>query len=878
MEISRKTFWPVVAAVALAAMASAADGDMAAARGGDIRLTLGNCTLGCGNKGFGVLAEYPAPGPGRVTLVRHTVQGAAKVKPTYFDRWGSICGLRIYDPDGNLAKYVELGDQMSATAEYVVDVPKRGKGGIWRISVSGGLNADKFDISFPRSEAWGVRGEKALKLISGAPDRMYAVFAPCTRKFYLTGSGVAWTADGAEIQGEKGRSLYGPAVLAERPEGARFVELSLDPSRPAVFFADGVPGLLSPTKEMAARLNGGLVKSGEEWLEGPLQARLNDYIRKWRPEDFAVPAATQAVSRAYVRCDYSKQELDSSSPNYGSTRRGNYERRPSDLFHYMDNGYEPAAFAARAAVEDNATRGTTYRNSAAVRRAVLSAFNALAHMDACGLLRQTLGESRSLKGGRIDCPTMFEPFNGITRAYYLLRPLLSPEEDSMFREAVLQVADKEAGFICYQSNQWMHILEGFNCLFCATGEMRMERYLRLQLEAFLGGVFTWKHGQHPAGFYAEEGGPDGNYDQMSSHPMAHIYYTYQKQPGASKELVAKIKESLERNFVFRSMFAVPDPANGKPYQMAYAMNHRTEGPTHFDSHFGLFVCSHEFDMAWTLLKLGSDDEEDVRDIGGADGALRNAQPRRARRVPLPYQAKELVMDLPGFLGVKRGRFWSVHFWKVYDRPDGLLGPLFLWHEQAGMGLCGTRHSYGEPHRWFTKDMGPADITFSTVYGRLDGELFIPSRRMAKKLEWNEPGKSYTVTGTLYGPRPHRNAEPPVRGTISWKTDFVSADKVAYEVCVDLPGLEEPVVNLVFLRQNGRTVWSHEGWRPWRLKGGRFAQESKTGFFIVDFPKDTKADVVEKMTGNRGWPMALRLAVPPSGRIKFTLTALGKSDR
>ena len=208
--------------------------------------------------------------------------------------------------------------------------------------------------------------------------------------------------------------------------------------------------------------------------------------------------------------------------------------------------------------------------------------------------------------------------------------------------------------------------------------MRMERYLRLQLEAFLGGVFTWKHGQHPAGFYAEEGGPDGNYDQMSSHPMARIYYTYQKQPGASKELVAKIKESLERNFVFRSMFAVPDPANGKPYQMAYAMNHRTEGPTHFDSHFGLFVCSHEFDMAWTLLKLGSDDEEDVRDIGGEDGALRNAQPRRTRRVPLPYQAKELVMDLPGFLGVKRGRFWGVHFWKVYDRPDGFLGPLFLW--------------------------------------------------------------------------------------------------------------------------------------------------------------------------------------------------------
>ena len=53
-------------------------------------------------------------------------------------------------------------------------------------------------------------------------------------------------------------------------------------------------------------------------------------------------------------------------------------------------------------------------------------------------------------------------------------------------------------------------------------------------------------------------------------------------------------------------------------------------------------------------------------------------------------------------------------------------------------------------------------------------------------------------------------------------------------------------------------------------------KAKHAAISVDVTK--KADVVEKMTGNRGWPMALRLAVPPSGRIKFTLTALGKSDR
>lgn len=794
-----------------------------------LELEFGTASTGDGGHGFGILAEYPDGGPRTLTITRNTLPGFPK--PDYWKRWGRLCNLSVYDPDGISVAYLEMGDQAETTRTYTVKIP-RGKAGVWRVSVSGGFTAggrypgDTYKVVMPNSKTWGVRGEKLLKLIGGnLPERMYMAFLPVNDSFYLTGSNVSWTFGGGKaIVGEEGRSQHGEKAVLARRGDAKILELRIDPTRKSfTFYADGIPNTLSPTPEMAKRLKGGAAQAKDgTWLEGPLQARLHNCILKINPKGLDLGEDLARVKPADLAM-FTNQVLGTVA---------------HDFFHYGNNGYASGRFSEYAA---------ELKKPAFVRRAILSGFGDLSRMDACGIIRNTsYSPSHSLAGGRIDCATMFEICVGICRGYSRLRGLLPPEGDRLYREAVTQMLVKQQGILCYQSNQWMHILEGFNEVFCATGDARLERALNMQLRAFIANDFHSKHGQTEAGFYSEECGPDGNYDQMSSRPMSVIYHTYSKQPAADPELVALMKDCLERNFRFRSIFAVPDPANGQPYQLAYAMNHRTDGPTHFDSHHTLNNCSNDFPMAYTIYALG--------------------QPWReaSRCLKLPYETEGVSFEKPGFTALRRGNFYGVQFWKVYDEgTDGFLGPLFLWHAKAGMGLCGTKHSYGERGaHWFGPEMDANDLSFATVFGRLDGQLYVPSRRMRKTFAWRKRGRSYTVTGTQ-----------DARGTIAWTTDFVSDDAVEMEIAVDFPDLEDATVNIPFLKQNGRTVWSHEGWRPYALDGNRFVQTTRSGVFTVTLlTEGTKLEVCDTLYQNRGWALALRAKVPASGKVRVRIGA------
>ena len=63
--------------------------------------------------------------------------------------------------------------------------------------------------------------------------------------------------------------------------------------------------------------------------------------------------------------------------------------------------------------------------------------------------------------GRLaELASSFEFMHGLGRGYAAIHPFLTPDQDRVYREGVLQVADKEMGFISYQSNQMMHVLEG----------------------------------------------------------------------------------------------------------------------------------------------------------------------------------------------------------------------------------------------------------------------------------------------------------------------------------------------------------------------------------------------------------------------------------
>ena len=808
------------AAVVAASMATFAE---------PVRLTLGVPGTGDGGHGFGILAEYGDGGPRKITITRRSAfDNPAATAPNYWRRWGTLCNLRVYGPDGFLAAYLEMGGQTQKEQTYEVEIPE-GAAGIWRFSVSGGFVAggsgkgDEFDFTIPETPAWGVRGEKRLQLLAGWPviedlaaknaksAKGYMVFSPASDLFYLTGQGVEWSIDGKQIEGEQGKSEYGPAILAHRPKEVQVVELAFDRSKPWSLYVDGLPGLVSPTAEMARRLGGGLVQAKNgEWLEGPLQAAAMNLALEL-PEE----------ARKGFRFD---------------------KLPPHDTFHYTHCRYDPRRLA------DEAT------NDFARARAVACGLLTVAHMDAAGILRQTEnGNSHQLKGGRIDCATMFEPMSGIGRGYPVAKAFLTPEQDRIYREGVLQITDKELGFLCYQCNQFSHIIEGEFDIFLATGEKRLERAVAMQLRALLRNDFQGKHGQTDSGFFSEEYGPDGNYDQMSLAPLSRIYRDWRNRPDADKELLAMLKAGIEKNLRFRSMFAIPDPAttNGAPYQLAYAMNHRTDGPTHFDSHHGLKILSETggFPLAEALLKFGN------RGFKEEEPLIFGRKERKDR--------KEFAAEMGGFAAVRRGPWYGVQFWRVYDNgADGFLGPLLLWHEKAGLGFCGIKHSYGPgkfPH-WFGNAMTTNDITFATVYGELDGKLYIPSRKMRKTLSWDEKGKRYTVTGVQYAPK-NAKGDSLVRGKIAWTTDYADDGAVEMEVAVDFPDLKSPIINLPFLDMNGRTVWTRAGRRPWTLAPGHYEQKSPSGSFAVEFPPEVKAEVAENLTGNRGWTMALRLAVP-----------------
>ena len=827
-----------------------------------LELEFGTAPTGDGGRGFGILAEYGAGGPKTITITRTTLPGFPK--PNYWTRWGRLCNLTVYDPDGFSAAYLEMGDQSAATETYTLKVPE-GKAGVWRVSVSGGLapsgrfGGDTFKIVMPDSACWGVRGEKILKLIGDSlPSKMYLAFLPQNDEFYLTGNNVAWTFGGGQaIEGEEGSSLHGARAIQAHRGDNEILELAIDPAKKAMnVFVDGLPQTLSPTPEMARRLKGGAVPCTDGlYVEGPLQVKLRNYMLKFKPEDFAceVASVTNAIDGNQLR-NFTNLVVDAREPDYGrSFRFRDKEGRPMrvgghDFFHYGNNNYNSGMFSDLAA-----RLGT----KSLVNRALLSGFADLWDMDSAGIIRNSgYPGKRPLTGGRLDCATMFEICVGICRGYAKLKPLMMPEEERLYREGVIQVLVKQQGFMCYESNQWMHILEGFNEVFCATGDARLERALNMQLRAFMANDFHGKHGQHPAGFFSEEYGPDGNYDQMSSRPMSVIYHTYSQQPTADPELVLLMKDCLEKNFRFRSVFAVPDPASGQPYQLAYAMNHRTDGPTHFDSHHTLSNCSNDFPMAYTIAALGQPWRND------------------ARCLKLPCEVEGVSFDRPGFTALRRGNFYGVQFWKVYDEgSDGFLGPLFLWHAKAGMGVCGVKHSYGKRHsHWFGPEMDKGDLTFPTVFGELDGKFYEPSRKMKKTFAWDEYAKRYTVTGTAYQPPKSRTAQPLVRGMIAWTTDFVSDDAVEMEIAVDFPDLKDATVNIPLLKQLGRTVWSSGGWRKWTFEKNRLVMLTASGSFTLTVPEGLEAEAVDDLYGTRGWAMAVRVKVPASGKVRVRLEA------
>ncbi|MFA6294281.1 MAG: hypothetical protein WC637_20990, partial [Victivallales bacterium] len=234
--------------------------------------------LGGGVRGFGILVRFAEPGPGKIQIRRAT--SFPKMEP-----YAPIALARIFSPDGKTVSVTEMTEQKEPESVYSVDVPK-GTAGIWRISISGGRQFDKYEIKFSGSKCWGVRGEMSLPLNESIPNPAFLYLPSSVKQIAIERIGGA--GDALEVFDESGKSLGFPSKSAKSGE-RRVLQLDDPPSNSVlkivfknaenmVILIDGVPGLLCPSPEIARDLKGGIIVSGGMNTAGPLQARARNWM------------------------------------------------------------------------------------------------------------------------------------------------------------------------------------------------------------------------------------------------------------------------------------------------------------------------------------------------------------------------------------------------------------------------------------------------------------------------------------------------------------------------------------------------------------------------------------------------------------------------
>ncbi len=858
-------------------------------------------TLGGNVRGFGLLAEYSGAG-GTLRLTRRTRPEADR-KPDY-GGFPGIASVRVFDPEGRLVNFTDLGNQKEREKTYTVTLPP-GKPGVWRVSVANGLSGDRYTLDFPDTPVWGIRGEMALGLGKGFPEIMY-LYIPENAKLLIAerfGGGKAdlslSLADkeigSFENRGNRRLSVT-PAPVGETVQ----VKLAGLAGRAIAF--DGVPGLLAPTPEAARTLQGGIAHSAGFTVSGPYQARVRAAATAIRPEEFRVEYPLPAMSLDFANPQLEAlplgkygflggfnaaaraQELDPASPFYGANPPPEIRKRENnwqEFLSYTGAGaiFSTAALASAATTpgELNLLRG----NRGVINRAAAAAFYHFAAMSGDDIIRE--GDFRS---GNYPHIHAFFSYNALAQGFEYLRDDLAPEHRELWREGLLRAGDKAASFMGYQSNQWSHMITAFLSVYLATGEQRFRDYFEIHLNAYLDNDFGpgSKFGQHPAGFYLEECGPDGNYDHLNGYSVAVVYYKYRALPDADPKLVEKLRKGIQKNLVFKSFHWLRQP--GGAIRVPNAPNCRTDAQLGSPSYPADYLARPDFDlgytrfmmnrmpaegigMAATFSHVANTDEWAKRLIaakwprGTADwqadgfpGAWTREiydiyrLPIRAKLAPLPCEAEKGYWELPGLAAWKSGGLYGLLFYDVTGSdPKQTLpgitsgGPLTLWDAKSGSTLGSMRNARKN------RAASPDDITWCAVYGTVKGR-FAASGKEHSRLTTQEAGKRFSVAGAL------REG----KGTLAWEYE-IAPGKLLLTVRLNGCDWENPVLNLPFLSKNGNAL---------ELKGN----ELTIGRLRVKLPEGCNVTLAEELpTSQKECPVRpLRLPFPADRtlRLEFCL--------
>jgi len=799
-----------------------------------------NHVLGGGVRGFGMLAVYGDKGPQQVLISRVT-------KSNRSEPYTPICIAKVVSPNGDQLAVIELTEQKAEDQSYVIKVPTAGAG-IYRVSIMGGRGGDLFTIGLPQTDTWGVRGEMALGITDTTLAKPY-LYAPRTVKtIYLEQFGsndkpVALIDDKGKLLSKTSRNSQGRQMFVlDNAPADTVLQLDLSDRQGAALVLDGIPGLLCPTADAARKLAGGTVEAAGFLLAGPLQARIRKHMTAFKPQDFdpkvtmptTVPDKIDDPMReslmfgkyaplSTIGNELELQILDPGAPYMGST--GKVAIRPDgtppvDWQTFLHGGIR--SFGNASGLAGIATTKTQfnvyYDNPAIINRAMLSAFYHFNSMQGDDLMREGTFKSNSY-----PLTHVFFSYDG-AMAYplVLLKDKLDKQTYELWKQGLMAAGDKIADYQAYQSNQWQHMILGHLHTYLATGEKRFLGYFERQARAFLTGAYgtNAKFGQHPAGYYLEQYGPDGNYDHLNQYCVVAAYMEYRKLKEADPKLVKLYHDGIQKNLDFKKFYWLMQPDGGLACPNAFDC--RTNSLLSHPSYPGDYLAKEMFPLAKTRWLMNTDPingagagkimphmmnnpdwaTRQIKDMiprgttsfnrGGTSGGwtphLMEAffeQPEKAQPVTLPNSGPDGQWELPGHIAFKRGKLYGTVFYTVDGRSSNESlkgkfggGPTVLWSKDFGVVISSMMNKKAN------KIDEESDLTQSCVFGTIQKTKRFYTGDESPTFKWIEQDKVFEISSPLRKPR----------GDLTWRYELED-DAVVIKAAIQSNMITQAWINL-----------------------------------------------------------------------------------
>lgn len=794
--------------------------------------------LSADNRGVGLLAGTGPGGLGSVLIRRSTTVPAVELLQPR-----PVALAKVLDPAGKIVGLVDYSDQPTGSEDYELLLPSHANGGIYTISAIGGRNGDLISIGLPSAALnWGMRGELALGLSAVAVARDYYLYLPRTYSAFTL---YVYGMTGSPMEVYRGSTLLGstsagnwnatlrrhalPINTSIAPAGS-VLRLHLPTNFDKTFVFDGVPGVLCPYEAGASQLQGGTLEAanGAQTIltAGPIQKRVREWMRRQHQLNpnystpFTLPTFAPSnlpnptsVALLHARpgilntpSSLNAQVLNPDSPYFGAVME-NVTSESWERFTYpaVQSAFDCLAVAGTLTTHLNATNGQNYNplylNENLKRRAILYAFYHLASMDGAHLLREG-----NLSATSTPITHTFFVYYSLAQSFYLLKEagLLDAETEEIWRDGLLAIGDKQADYRAFQSNQWGHMLVGHLFTYLATGEARFRQWFEEQMTVELDCSYgrNSKFGQHPAGYFLEEYGPDGNYDSMNLTVLVEAYNRYRDLASPDPVLLAKMASAIQKNLTFKSYFWLPQPGAG--VISPAAMNCRVPDIDFSVMYYpGITLAHSEFPLAekrrllvpvpsympgisrdlphliytdswainylnWSLQDTGATPVP--KHPGGTlDASICYAarRPQTAAPALLPCEDSSQIFNEapPGVLAWKQNGLYGASFYAVDGGAPALVGkfgggPSCLWSAETGLILCSEQtyfiDSKNNNKLTFKKPAEESEVTHSAVYWT-DGTFYCSGLNNNAVRQWAPPY--------------HQISETVGTSTITWKYNF-----------------------------------------------------------------------------------------------------------